>query len=225
MSHDFEIKQLLRAYRSGLMSEAAFEEEMIRLEHESAEPGRSASPGFEACGRVYRSEREAVLGFLDELHATQMDSAIGFAKWSAVCRTNGLRTGLVIAAEREAYHARILQRRMHELGGELHSNTSEQSGRLVEQLANGDISDLEKLSEIVSLMQEPEQAVAPILAFASALRRDIETQQALRLLAEDELSTAKWLREIFGLLTAGEDRFSTVGTGQRPMSNLQQNEE
>src|SRR6185437_12442749 len=126
---------------------------------------------------------------------------------------------------REAYHARILQRRMHELGGELHSNTSEQSGRLVEQLANGDISDLEKLSEIVSLMQEPEQAVAPILAFASALRRDIETQQALRLLAEDELSTAKWLREIFGLLTAGEDRFSTVGTGQRPMSNLQQNEE
>jgi hypothetical protein len=56
-------------------------------------------------------------------------------------------------------------------------------------------------------------------------RRDIETQQALRLLAEDELSTAKWLREIFGLLTTGEDCSSTVGTVQRPMSNLQQNEE
>ena len=56
-------------------------------------------------------------------------------------------------------------------------------------------------------------------------RRDIETQQDLRLLAEDELSTAKWLGEIFGLLTAGEDHSSTVGTVHRPMPNLQQNEE
>jgi hypothetical protein len=110
MNRDFEIRQLLRAFRSGIMSESAFEEEMTRLEHESGEagePGKIASPVFEACGRTYTSEREAVLSFLDELHAIRLDSAIGFAKWSAVCRTKGLKTRLVIAAEREAYHARI----------------------------------------------------------------------------------------------------------------------
>jgi hypothetical protein len=70
MNRDFEIRQLLRAYRSGIMSEAAFEEEMSRLEHEAVEPGQPASPGFEALGRSYRSEREAVISFLDQLHAT-----------------------------------------------------------------------------------------------------------------------------------------------------------
>lgn len=186
------------------MSEAAFEEEMTRLEHESGEPGQLESPSFEAGGRVYRSEREAVLSFLDELHATQMDSAIGFAKWAAVCRTKGLRTGLVIAAEREAYHARIIQRRVHELGGELRATTTEQGKQMVEVLGNGAISDLEKLSALAAVIQEPQQAVAPLLAFATALNRDIETKQALRLLAEDELSTAAWLRECGTALSASQ---------------------
>jgi hypothetical protein len=38
MNRDFEIRQLLRAYRSGLKSEAAFDEEMVRLEHEAGGP-------------------------------------------------------------------------------------------------------------------------------------------------------------------------------------------
>jgi len=38
-------------------------------------------------------------------------------------------------------------------------------------------------------------AVAPLLTFAAALNSDIETKQALRLLAKDELSSATWLRD------------------------------
>jgi hypothetical protein len=48
----------------------------------------------------------------------------------------------------------------------------------------------------VALVHEPKEAVAPILAFASMLKADVESQQALRLLADDELSTATWLRDI-----------------------------
>ena len=44
MNRDFEIRQLLRAYRSGIMSEAAFEEEMARLEHESSWLRRRRKP-------------------------------------------------------------------------------------------------------------------------------------------------------------------------------------
>ena len=194
MNRDFEIKQLLRAYRSGLMSEAAFDEEMTRLEHEGA--GAGESPGFEALGQHYRSERDALLSFFDELHATQMDAAVAFAKWAAVCRVAGLRTGLIMIAERNAGHARILARRAHELGGELHSVATEQGSRLVQLLANPQVGDLDKLGALAASIQEPKEAVAPILAFAAMLKADVESQQALRLLADDELSTATWLRDI-----------------------------
>jgi hypothetical protein len=149
-----------------------------------------------AFGQHYRSERDALLSFFDELHATQMDAAVAFAKWAAVCRTPGLRTGLIMIAERNAGHARILARRAHELGGELHSVATEHGSRLVEILANAQVSDAEKLASLVALVHEPKEAVAPILAFASMLKADVESQQALRLLADDELSTATWLRDI-----------------------------
>ena len=194
MNRDFKIKQLLRAYRSGLMSEAAFDEEMARLEHEAAGPDQGA--GFEAFGQHYRSEREALLAFFDELHATQMDAAVAFAKWAAVCRTPGLRTGLIMIAERNAGHARILARRAHELGGELHLVATEHGSRLVEILANPQVTDLDKLATLAGLVQEPREAVAAILSFASMLKTDVESQQALRLLADDELSTATWLRDV-----------------------------
>src|SRR5579875_3399884 len=175
MNRDFEVRQLLRAYRSGILSESAFEEELTRLEHETGEPGQApVSSGFEIGGRTYRSEREGVLSFLDELHATQMDSAIGFAKWSAVCRTLGLRSGLMIAAERDAYHARIIERRVHELGGALHAINSERGSKLAEVLGNGSIPDFEKLAALTGMMQEPQQAIAPLVEFAAALNRDVE---------------------------------------------------
>jgi hypothetical protein len=202
MNRDFEVRQLLRAYRSGLMSEAAFEDEMAQLEHEAASPeaAQGPSPGFEAFGQIFRSERDAVLNFLDKLHATQMDAAVGFAKWAAVCRTNGLRTGLMMIAERDASHARTLERRARELGGELHSTNTEQGNRVVELLANKEIADIEKLVALTSLIDDPQEAVAPIVNFAALLRSDSESKQALRLIAEDELSSATWLHDVCGAL-------------------------
>jgi hypothetical protein len=202
MNRNFEIRQLLRAFRSGIMSEAAFEEEMARLEHEALGSVGGENAGFEAFGQLYRSEREAVMSFFDKLHATQMDAAVGFAKWATACRTPGLRTALIIIAERDAYHARVLERRARELGAELHSTTTEQGSKIVELLASREISDLEKLLALTSLIQDPNQAVAPILTFASLLKVDMESKPALRLLAEDELSTTTWLHDICAALSA-----------------------
>jgi hypothetical protein len=104
-------------------------------------------------------------------------------------------------AERKAYHARVIERRVHELGGELRATTTEGGAKLVELLANGEISELEKLLALTSLIQKPQQAVAPLLTFAASLKGDIETQQALRLLAEDELSSVTWLHDIYAVLS------------------------
>ncbi len=118
-----------------------------------------------------------------------------------MCRTKGLRTGLMIVAERKAFHARVIERRVHELGGELRATTTEEGAKLVELLANGEISEVEKLLALTSLIQEPRKAVAPLLSFAAALNSDIETKQALRLLAEDELSSATWLHDIYAVIS------------------------
>src|SRR5713101_6197657 len=68
MSRDFEFKQLLRAYRSGIISQATFEGEMTCLEEgmPTANNGNGSSGGFKAFGRTYKSERDAVVSFLDE---------------------------------------------------------------------------------------------------------------------------------------------------------------
>jgi hypothetical protein len=132
-----------------------------------------------------------------------MDAAVGFAKWAAVCRTAGLRSGLIILAERKAYHARVIERRAHELGADLRSTGTEQGGKLVELLASREISELEKLLALTSLIQEPKEAVAPLMVFAAALNSDVETKQALRLIAEDELSSATWLHDVCAALSAG----------------------
>jgi hypothetical protein len=203
MNRDFEVRQLLRAYRSGIMSEAAFEEEMVRLERESAGVEGNEEPGFEALGQVYRTERDALLSFFDKLHATKIDAALAFAKWAAVCRTTGLRTGLILIAERNSSHARLLERRAREIGGQLHSLATEHGSKLVEVLANPEISDLDKLMGVVNFIPEPRAAAAPILNFAKALKSDIESKQALRLIAEDEASTAAWLHDICTALTSG----------------------
>ena len=158
-----------------------------------------------------------MMSFFDQLHATQMDAAVGFAKWATACRTPGLRTGLIMIAERDAYHARVLERRARELGGELHSTATEQGGKIVELLASREISDLEKLAALTSLIQDPNQAVAPILTFASLLKVDIESKQALRLFAEDELSSTTWLHDICAALSATQ---TVEPAAERNMSTL-----
>jgi signal transduction histidine kinase len=204
MNRDFEIKQLLRAYRKGILSEAAFSEEMQRLEQGSL-PEERDEGGFRAFGRLYRSERDAVVSFLDELRAARAQAAVGFAKWSGICQTDGLRTGLAIVAEREAYQARIFGRRVQELGGELRAVGNEQSVKLAELLARSDLPDAEKLAFVASLSREPKEAVRPILEFASLLSQDSETRQALRLAAEDEFSSTGWLHEMNAALTAASN--------------------
>jgi hypothetical protein len=67
MSRDFEFKQLLRAYRSGIISEATFEGEMKCLESGEMTNGNgNGMGGFKAFGKTYGSERAAVISFLDK---------------------------------------------------------------------------------------------------------------------------------------------------------------
>ncbi len=202
MSRDFEFKQLLRAYRSGILSEAAFEDEMAKLEHGSAATVSNGSGGFQAFGRTYRSERAAIISFLDKVRAGEANGGEAFARWAAVCKTDCIRSGLRMVAERESYHARVFEQRVLELGGEKRATNTEEGRKFSDFLANPDVSDIEKLQRFGARVGEPKEAVKPIHEFAALIKEDIETKEALRLFAEDELSSTTWLLDTCAVLSA-----------------------
>src|SRR5689334_18843566 len=114
MNRDFEFKQLLRAYRAGIISEQAFEEEMAGLERGAGTNG-SATAGFQAFGKTYSSERDAIVSFIDKIRAAETNAGIAFANWAKVCATDCIRSGLRMIAERESYHGRIFEQRIRDL--------------------------------------------------------------------------------------------------------------
>lgn len=190
MNRQFQFRQLMRAYQSGIIDEAAFEEEMTKLEGAA---GAEPRGGFHAFGRVYQSEREAITSFLDQVVAGEAHGGEAFAAWASVCKTEHLRTGLRMIAEREAYHARIFELRLLELGAERCVSASEEASKLKDYLGDPKVADREKLSRFIRMVGEPKEAARPLHEFVALIKDDIETREAIRLFAEDELSSATWL--------------------------------
>lgn len=200
MSRDFEFKQLLRAYRGGIISESTFEQEMAKLEGGAAANGDGG--GFHAFGRAYKSERAAIISFLDKVRAGEANGGEAFAAWAAVCKTECIRTGIRMIAEREAYHSRIFEQRLLELGGEKRADATEEGRQFKQFLGDPAIPDNEKLLRFTKSVGDPKEAVRPIHDFAALIKEDIETREALRLFAEDELSSTTWIWESCAALNA-----------------------
>ena len=211
MSRDFEFKQLLRAYRSGIISQSTFEAEMASFE--AGKPttnGNGNGSGFKAFGRTYKSERAAVVSFLDKVRVGEANGGEAFAAWAEVCTTDCIRTGIRIVAEREAYHSRIFAQRLAELGGEARATTTEQGRKTTAYYGDPSIPDNEKLLGFTKNVGKPEDAIKPICEFAALLKEDLATKEALRLFAEDELSTAKWIWDACAALNAPKQETTTA---------------
>jgi rubrerythrin len=200
MNRDFEFRQLLRAYRAGIISEKTFEAEMAEIEHNGSANG--ASGGFRAFGKTYKSEREAIVSFLDRGHAAEANGALTFGNWAKICTTACIRSGLRMIAEREAYHARIFENRLRELGGEARAEASAASVKIRECASDPKMTDNAKLLEFDAVLSNPEELIRPIFEFADQIKEDMETKEALKLFAEDELSSAKWLKYACAALNA-----------------------
>ena len=213
MSRDFEFKQLLRAYRSGIISQATFEGEMTCLEGmPTASNGNGSSGGFKAFGRTYKSERDAVVSFLDKVRAGEAGGGEAFTAWAEVCTTDCIRSGLRMIAERENYHARIFENRLRELGAEARAKVSDEGRKIMECASDPNMADTAKLLQLNAALANPDELIRPIFEFADQIKEDLETKEALKLFAEDELSTAKWLKYACAALNAPAETNSMVMT-------------
>lgn len=200
MNRDFEFKQIMRAYRHGIISEGDFETEMKRLEN-GAGSSNGAGP-FKAFGKSYASERDAVVKFLEAVSAAETNGGDTVRGWLSVCTTDCIRGGLKIVAERESYHGRVFEQRLKELGGKMPDRMNEEFRKNLAYISDPNISDMQKLHRGVTRFPNPEETIRPLFEFAALLKEDQQTKEMVRLFAEDELSTLKWQHALCTALTA-----------------------
>ena len=106
---DFEARQLLKAYRKGLISDELFEEQMKEL--------GNGQRGYTYNGQSHATEREMIMHLLDEFRCGENFAAEYLNKWVEVSDQECVKGGLRVVQHREAYHAQILEARLRELGG------------------------------------------------------------------------------------------------------------
>ncbi|HEX3408949.1 MAG TPA: hypothetical protein VHS07_01645 [Candidatus Binataceae bacterium] len=192
MNRDFEFKQLLRAYRAGIISEETFESEMGAMEHGNG--NGNGTRAFQAMGKSFSSERSAVDAMLDRFRAGEANGEVAFAAWSKLCTTDCIRSGIRMIAEREGYHARIFERRMRDLGLECKAPVTEASRKITEYLADPNVTDNQKLLYLNSLAPDIDSFFKPITDLAENIKDDLESKELFKLYVQDELSSARWLQ-------------------------------
>ena len=192
MNRDFEFKQLLRAYRAGIISEQTFETEMGALENGNGN-GKGDST-FRAMGKAFPSESAGVAAMLDRFRAGEANGEVAFAAWSKLCTTDCIRSGIRMIAEREGYHARIFERRMKDLGIPCEAKVTDASLKITELLSDPKVTDNEKLLYLNSLAPDIDAFFKPVVEIAENIKDDMESMELFKLYVQDELSSARWLK-------------------------------
>jgi len=198
MNRDFEFKQLLRAYRSGIIGDQTFEMEMRNLEMCASQANNE---GFKAFGTTYASEREAVIKFLEAVAPAETAGGEAVRGWLKLCKLDCIKGGLKMVAEREAYHGRMFAERLVELGGTVPQSASAMTRESINYLHDPNISDLEKLQKATTRYPNPDETIRPLFEFADLLKEDQQTKEMVKLFAQDELSTLKWQHSLCTVLT------------------------
>ena len=90
---------------------------------------------------------------------------------------------------RESYHGRVFEARLHELGAECRAEVSEESRKFAACVSDPNMPDNEKLLRFAALVPDADAAIKPLFELAESIKEDMETKEAIRLFAEDELST------------------------------------
>ena len=185
---DFEARQLLKAYRKGLISDDLFEEQMQELQT------GVGSRGYAYNGKSYETEKELVLAVLDEFRCAEDFAAEYLNCWVEVSDQECVKGGLRVVQQREAYHAQILEERLRELGGSPQCSVpAERREKELPYFASADTGDVEKLQSIASQLKDPVEVLKPLTDAIAQIQDDQHSKELLGSLIDDEMSSVKWL--------------------------------
>ena len=185
---DFEARQLLKAYRKGLISDELFEEQMQELRD------GTTSQGYSYNGKSYETEKELVLGILDEFRCGEDFAAEYLNRWVEVSDQECVKGGLRVVQQREAYHAQILEERLRELGGSPQCTVpDERREKDMSFFASSDRNDVEKLQSIAAQLKDPVEILKPLTDAIDQIQDDQHSKELLGSLVDDEMASVKWL--------------------------------
>lgn len=194
---DFEMRQLLKAYRKGLISDELFEQQMKEL--------KGDQQGYVYNGQSHATEREMIMHLLDEFRCGENFAAEYLNRWIEVSDQECVKGGLRAVQQREAYHAQLLEARLRELGGIPQCTVpQERREKEIPFYASTEKKDIEKLESIAARLKDPAAALKPITDVIAQIREDQQSKELLRSLVDDEMSSIKWLLEACQTLSAAK---------------------
>ena len=183
---DFEVRQLLKAYRKGLISDELFEQQMQEL--------HTGPQGYVYNGQTHATEREMVMHLLDEFRCGENFASEYLNRWIEVSDQECVKGGLRAVQQRETYHAQLLEARLRELGGIPQCTVPAE--RREQELAfytSTEKNDVEKLQSIAARLKDPAAVLKPFTDVIDQIQEDQHSKELLRSLIDDEMSSVKWL--------------------------------
>jgi bacterioferritin (cytochrome b1) len=200
-TQDFAVRQLLKAYRKGLISDELFEAQIKELTN-GAPNGRAQ---YTYNGKPVGSEPEMIMQLLDEFRCRENFAAEYFNRWIAVSDQECARGGLRVIQQREAYHAQVLEARLRELGGIPQCTVpAERRDKDLAFYGSAEKTDAEKLLALTSRITDPAQTLKYITDVIDQIREDQQSKELLRSLVQDELSSITWLKEACAVLNPAQ---------------------
>jgi len=191
---DFEVRQLLKAYRKGLISDELFAEQMKDL---------NGARRYAYNGTSHVTESEMIMHLLDEFRCGENFASEYLNRWIAVSDQECVRGGLRTVQQRETFHAQLLEARLRELGGVPQCTVPvERREKELQFYASAEKKDLEKLQSIAARIKDPAQVLKPITDVIDQIQNDQQSKELLRTLIDDEMSSIKWLLQACQTLSA-----------------------
>jgi DNA-binding ferritin-like protein len=103
---------------------------------------------------------------------------------------------LRVIQQREAYHARLLEDRLRELGGIPQCTVpTQQREKEMALYASKDKKDAEKLRYVADQITDLPKVLKFITDVIDQIQKDQQSKELLRSLVQDEMSSGQWLLE------------------------------
>jgi len=187
---NFEMGQLLKAYRKGLISDELFEAQLKEI--------NGSGQNYTYDGKSYSTEREMILHLLDEFRCGENFAAEYLNRWIEVSDQACVKGGLRVVQQRENYHAQLLEARLRELGGIPQCAIPvERREKELAFYSSTAAKDAEKLGSIMARLKDKDLAAVlkPLTDAIGQIQEDQQSKELLRSLIDDEMSSGKWLME------------------------------
>jgi hypothetical protein len=198
---DFEVRQLLKAYRKGLITDELFEAQVKEL----TSGAQNEQGKYFYNGKSHATERELIMHFLDEYRCAENFASEYLNCWNEVSDQECVKGGIRVIQRREAYHAKLLEDRLRELGGVPQCTVpTEQRAKEMAVYASKEKKDAEKLQYVARQIPDLPKALKFITDVIDQIQEDQQSKELLRSLVQDEMSSGQWLLEANQLLNGAK---------------------